>query len=63
MEEEKEWDLSKMKSRPNPYVKQLKKQITLQNMHLIIWEYQVKKEYEAEFAEAYGPDGVAATTA
>lgn len=24
-----EWDLSKMKSRPNPYAKQLKKQLTL----------------------------------
>lgn len=29
MEEEQEWDLSKMKSRPNPYAKQLKKQLTL----------------------------------
>ena len=29
MEEEQEWDLSKMKSRPNPYVKQLKQQLTL----------------------------------
>jgi uncharacterized protein (DUF4415 family) len=29
MEEEKEWDLSKMKSRPNPYARQLKKQLTL----------------------------------
>jgi heme-degrading monooxygenase HmoA len=47
-----------MKSRPNPYAKQLKKQITLQNMHLIIWEYRVKKEYDAEFVEAYGPDGL-----
>lgn len=28
-EEEEEWDLSKMKSRPNPYAKQLKKQLTL----------------------------------
>lgn len=28
-EQEMEWDLSKMKSRPNPYAKQLKKQITL----------------------------------
>ena len=24
-----EWDLSKMKSRPNPYAKRLKKQVTL----------------------------------
>jgi uncharacterized protein (DUF4415 family) len=29
MEEKKEWDLGKMKSRPNPYVKPLKKQIAL----------------------------------
>jgi predicted DNA binding CopG/RHH family protein len=29
MTEEQEWDLSKMKSRPNPYAKQLKKQLTL----------------------------------
>jgi len=29
MEEEKEWDLAKMKSRRNPYAKQLKKQLTL----------------------------------
>jgi uncharacterized protein (DUF4415 family) len=29
MEEEQEWELSKMKSRPNPYAKQLKKQLTL----------------------------------
>lgn len=29
MEEEQEWDLSTMKSRPNPYAKQLKKQLTL----------------------------------
>ncbi|MBP8003200.1 MAG: BrnA antitoxin family protein [Chloroflexi bacterium] len=29
MEEKQEWDLSKMKSRPNPYAKRLKKQLTL----------------------------------
>ena len=26
---EEDWDLSKMKSRPNPYAKRLKKQVTL----------------------------------
>jgi len=35
---EKEYDLSKMKSRRNPYAKQLKKQVTLR-MHPDIIEY------------------------
>lgn len=29
MEEKQEWDLSKMKSRPNPYASRLKKRLTL----------------------------------
>jgi uncharacterized protein (DUF4415 family) len=29
MKMEETWDLAKMKSRPNPYAKQLKKQVTL----------------------------------
>ena len=26
-------------------------------MYVIIWEFQVKEEYEAEFEQIYGPDG------
>lgn len=29
MTDEQEWDLGKMKSRPNPYAKQLKKQVAV----------------------------------
>lgn len=47
MEAEKEWDLSKMKSRPNLYAKQLKKQITLRLSPDVI-------EYFKEMAEETG---------
>jgi uncharacterized protein (DUF4415 family) len=47
MEEEQNWDLSKMKSRPNPYAKQLKKQITLRLNPDVI-------EYFKEMAEETG---------
>jgi|SRR5688572_9374671 len=26
-------------------------------MYIIIWEFRVKEEYEAEFEQIYGPDG------
>jgi uncharacterized protein (DUF4415 family) len=47
IEKEQEWDLSKMKSRPNPYAKKLKKQLTLRLNPDII-------DYFKEMAEETG---------
>jgi antibiotic biosynthesis monooxygenase len=31
--------------------------VALQSTYIVVWEYQVKPECEAEFVAAYGPDG------
>jgi hypothetical protein len=31
--------------------------VTRESTYIVVWEFQVKKEYQAEFVAAYGPDG------
>jgi hypothetical protein len=31
--------------------------VALESTYIVVWEYQVKLECEAEFVAAYGPDG------
>jgi hypothetical protein len=31
--------------------------VARESAYIVVWEFQVKRECEAEFVEAYGPDG------
>ena len=44
MEEEQEWDLSKMKSHPNPYAQRLKQTLTLRVNPDVITYFQAMAE-------------------